>query len=109
MMPRARQALAVTTPRPSTGIELRSLVREDATLELSLVDVTVDAPQDNEVLIRVEAAPINPSDLGLLFAGADMSQAVVTGPPERPVVTAGLSAPVMRAMAGRVGPSHARR
>ncbi len=91
--------------RPVTGRELRTLVKDDATLELSLVDVPVDAPKDNEVLIRVEAAPLNPSDLALLFAGADMSHAVVSGPPDRPVVTAKLSPPVMRAMASRVGQS----
>ncbi len=105
MMPALAQASVVDTTTPDTGQELRSLVRADGMLELSLVDVAVDAPQGNEVLIRVEAAPLNPSDLGLLFAGADMSQAAVTGPPDRPVVTAELSAPVMRAMAGRVGAS----
>jgi NADPH:quinone reductase-like Zn-dependent oxidoreductase len=90
---------------PATGKELRSRVTAEAVVELSLVDVAVPAPKGNEVLIRVEAAPLNPSDLGLLFAGADISQASVTGPPDRPVVTAQLSAPVMRAMAGRVGMS----
>ena len=42
------------------------------TLELSLHDVTVPSPAANEVLVRVEASPINPSDLGVLIAGADM-------------------------------------
>ena len=64
--------------RPDTAQELRSLVTAEGALELSLADVPVSAPQGNEVLIRVEAAPINPSDLGLLFAGADMSQAMVS-------------------------------
>ncbi len=91
--------------RPDTGLELRSLVTADATLELSLADVPVVAPQGNEVLIRMEAAPINPSDLGLLTAWADLSQAVVSGSPGRPVVTASLPAQAMRALAGRVGAS----
>jgi NADPH:quinone reductase len=95
----------VNTPRPGTGQELRSLVTADATLELSLADVPVPTPQANEVLIRVEAAPINPSDLGLLLAGADMSTAIVAGSPDRPVVTAALPAAAMRALAGRVGAS----
>lgn len=61
-------------------LQLRSLIREDALLELSLADVPpprVAAP--DEVLVRVEAAPLNPSDLGLLFGGADMRQAKVSG------------------------------
>ena len=93
------------TPRPATGQELRTLVTADATLELSLAEVPIPVPKPNEVLIRVEAAPINPSDLALLLAGADMSAAVVTGTPESPVVTAPVPPAAMRAMAGRVGAS----
>jgi NADPH2:quinone reductase len=96
---------AVTLDRPDAGLELRSAVRPDATLELSLVEVPVPAPKANEVLIRVEAAPINPSDLGLLLAGADMSAATVSGPAGNPVVTAVLSSGAMRALAARVGVS----
>ena len=81
----------MTPEIPSTSLELRSLVTEQGTLELSLIDLPVPIPRPNQVLIRVEAAPINPSDLGLLFAGADMSAATVRGTPERPVVTTPLS------------------
>jgi len=55
------------------------------------------------VLVRIEAAPVNPSDLGLLFAGADLTAAVVTGSAERPVLTAPIPDAAMRALAGRVG------
>lgn len=95
----------MTTALPDTAKELRSLVREDGTLELSLREVPIPEPQPNEVLIRVEAAPINPSDLGLLLAGADMSTAQVAGPPDSPVVTAALPAGALNAMAARVGTS----
>ena len=88
-----------------TGLELRSLVTHDAKLEVSLVEVAIPVPKPNEVLIRIEAAPINPSDLGLLLAFTDMSDAVVSGSAERPVVTAELPAGAMRALAGRVGAS----
>jgi NADPH2:quinone reductase len=74
-------------------------------LELSLVEAPVLAPGPNEVLIRVEAAPINPSDLGLLLAGADMSAATISGPADTPVVTAVLSLTAMRALTARVGES----
>ncbi|NTY63393.1 zinc-binding dehydrogenase [Mycolicibacterium sphagni] len=73
---------------PENALELRSLVTSAGTLELSLHEVEVPKPGDNEVLVRVEASPINPSDLGLLVAGADMTKATVTGTPERPIVTA---------------------
>jgi NADPH2:quinone reductase len=95
----------MTFTRPDTGQEMRSLVTPDATLELSLAEVPIPVPQPNEVLIRVEAAPINPSDLGLLLAGADMSVARTSGSSERPVVTADLSTGAMRALAARVGVS----
>ena len=63
------------------------------------------SPGPDEVLIRVEAAPINPSDLGLLYAGIDVNTATAAGPPDRPIITAELSAGAMRALAARVGQS----
>jgi NADPH2:quinone reductase len=95
----------MTPARPDTGLELRSLVTPEATLELSIVQVPISPPNPNEVLIRVEAAPINPSDLGLLLAGVDVSTATVAGTSDGPVVTADLSAAAMRALAARVGVS----
>jgi NADPH:quinone reductase-like Zn-dependent oxidoreductase len=70
-----------------TGRELRSTAREDGTLTLSLEDVAIEAPGPDEVVVRVEAAPINPSDLGLLLGPADLSTMRVGGTPERPVLT----------------------
>ena len=89
--------------KPAMAQELRSLVTPDGTLELSLAAVPVPDPQANEVIVRVEATPINPSDLGLLFAGADMSSASVSGPADNPVVTTPLRPEAMKALAGRVG------
>ena len=54
---------------PTTGLQLRSLVAEGGTVQLSLETVEVPTPDDGQVVVRVEAAPLNPSDLGLLFAG----------------------------------------
>lgn len=87
---------------PDTALELRSLVTSDGTLQLSLHEVPVPAPGANEVLVRVEASPINPSDLGLLVASADMSKATVAGTPERPVVTAPLGESAVKALAARL-------
>src|SRR6516225_9899217 len=88
---------------PAEALALRSLVRADQTLELFLDVVPVPEPGPDEVLIRVEATPLNPSDLGLLFGGADMAAAVASGSAERPVVTAPIPDAAMRGLAGRVG------
>ncbi len=86
---------------PADALQLRSLVRADQTLELFLDMVPVPQPGPDEVVIRVEAAPLNPSDMGLLFGGADMAAAVASGSAERPVVTAPIPDAAMRGLAGR--------
>src|ERR1700719_1370470 len=88
---------------PAEALQLRSLVRADQTLELFLDTVPVPAPGPDEVVIRVEAAPLNPSDMGLLFGGADMAAAVASGSAERPVVTAPIPDAAMRGLADRAG------
>ncbi|MCW2517067.1 MAG: oxidoreductase [Mycobacterium sp.] len=95
----------MTAALPETALELRSLVTAQGTLELSLRDVPVPTPGADEVLVRVEAAPINPSDQGLLVASADMSAATVGGTPERPVVTAPLAPATLELLSARVGES----
>ena len=90
---------------PEQALELRSLVTPDGMLELSLQDVDIPAPAADEVVVRVEASPVNPSDLGLLIPGADMSAATVTGTPERPVVTAPLPPGALAHLSVRVGQS----
>ncbi|OBG49389.1 NADH oxidase [Mycolicibacterium fortuitum] len=94
----------MTEALPKTALELRSLVTEDGTLELSLHEVAVPTPAQDEVVVRVEASPINPSDLGLLIpSAADMSAATVAGTSDRPVVTAPLRDGALAGMAARVG------
>lgn len=88
---------------PATGLQMLSLVKDDATLEVSLINQPVPEPRDHEVLVKVLAAPINPSDLGLLFGAADMSNATASERGGLPVVTAPVPAPGMRAMSGRLG------
>ena len=95
----------MTSDETATGLQLRSLIQADGVLELSLATVPTPAPGPDEVIIRVEAAPLNPSDMGLLFGGADMTTARIAGTADRPVVTATVTPAVMRAMAGRVGQS----
>lgn len=87
---------------PSTALQLRSLVRRSGELEVSLHEVPVPEPGADEVLVRIEATPINPSDLGLLFGAADLGAMKVSGTAGRPVVTAPIPERAMKALAGRV-------
>jgi NADPH2:quinone reductase len=84
-----------------TGLQLRSLVKANGDLELSLTSVPTPVPAANEVVVRVEAAPINPSDLGLLFAGADMTKASQRGTKDQPVVAARVPDAALKGMAAR--------
>jgi len=81
--------------------QLRSLITSDGQLELSLLEVETPKPGPNEVVVRIEAAPINPSDLGLLLGPADMTQAKASGTPDQPVVTAPVPPELLPAMADR--------
>jgi len=88
-----------------TGLQLRSLIKASGELEISLVDVPTPEPADDEVVVRIEAAPINPSDLGLLVGAADMSTARASGTKEAPVITAKVPDGAMRAMGARLDQS----
>ncbi len=88
-----------------TGLQLRSLIKKSGELELSLASVPVPEPGPDEVIVRVEASPINPSDLGLLVGAADMTTAKASGTKDQPVVTAKVPEGGMRAMAGRLDES----
>ena len=84
-----------------TGLQLRSLVKSTGDLELSLTSVPTPVPAANEVVVRVEAAPLNPSDLGLLFAGADMTKASQRGTKDQPLVAARVPEAALKSMAAR--------
>jgi NADPH2:quinone reductase len=95
----------VNPENTETSLQIRSLVKGSGELELSLVSVPIPQPGPDEVLLRVEATPINPSDLGLLLGAADMSTARQSGTAERPVVTASVTEKLMKAMAARIDQS----
>lgn len=89
----------------TTGLQLRSLIKASGELEISLVEVATPEPAPDEVVVRVEATPINPSDLGLLLGAADLKTAKASGAKDRPVITAKVPEAGMRAMAGRLDQS----
>ena len=90
------------TTKPDFGLQLQSTVTSGGTLELALVEVPIPDPQPNEVVIRVEATPINPSDLGLLLAGADAASAVVSSRDGQPLVSAFIDPGMLRSLSGRI-------
>jgi NADPH2:quinone reductase len=87
------------------ALQLRTMIKQDGTLELSLATTPIPQPKDDEVLVRVEASPINPSDLGLLFGAADVTTIRSSGGADRPIVTASVPDKLMRGMMARVDKS----
>jgi len=87
------------------GLQRRSLVKKSGELELSLQRVPTPEPAADEVVVRVEATPINPSDLGLLLGPADFSTAKCGGTKENPVVTAKVPEAALPALAARLDES----
>jgi NADPH2:quinone reductase len=88
-----------------TALQLRSTIKSDGQLEVRLARVPIPEPGPGEVLVRIEATPINPSDLGLLFGPADMSTAQVSSDANGPVLTARVSDAALKAVAGRIDQS----
>jgi NADPH:quinone reductase len=88
---------------PTEGLQLRSLVKPEGQLEISLATVATPQPAPEEVVVRVEAAPLNPSDIGLLFGPADIGTARLSGTATHPVVTMQIPPGTMKGVAARVG------
>lgn len=88
-----------------TGLQLRSLITPGGDLKLSLERIPVPVPAADEVLVRIEATPINPSDLGLLLGPADPATAKATGTGDRPETTARISEAGLRAVSARLDQS----
>jgi len=91
------------TPPTPTGLQLQSLVKPEGVLLISLVAVSTPTPAANEVVVRIEATPINPSDIGLLFGAADIRSASLSGTATHPAVTMQIPPAAMKSMAGRLG------
>ena len=86
--------------------EIRSTVTGDGNVEISIAKVDIPTPADDEVLIEIYAAPINPSDLALLTTfGGDVSNIKVSGSGDNTVASMSVHPAVMRSMKSRVGQS----
>jgi NADPH2:quinone reductase len=84
-------------------LQLHSIVHEDSTVTLALVEADLPAPGPDDVVVRMAAAPINPSDLSVMFARADMSSIRRDARVAAHAVRATLSKEAMQAAAGRIG------
>lgn len=91
------------TSLPATGHELRSTVSDDGRVTLAMREFDVAEPGPDEVVVRIEASPINPSDLGMLFGGADLGSAESAGTDDLPAVSASLSRGVLASQQARFG------
>ena len=89
-----------------TGREMRSTITADGELTLSLAGNVTPDPGDDEVVVRVEAAPINPSDLGMLLGPADLSTLAKTGS-AKPGLALRVPAGRLKGVSGRLGQSMA--
>ncbi|MBB6123712.1 zinc-binding dehydrogenase [Sphingobium subterraneum] len=87
------------------GRELRSTIDESGVLTLSLEDVTLSDPAEDEIIVQVEAAPINPSDLGMMLSAGDIASLTSGGTSDRPFLTLHIPESRMAAVRGRIGQS----
>jgi NADPH:quinone reductase len=94
-----KEALIMAT---TSGLELRSMITRDGRLELWLEEVSTPTPAADEVVLRVEATPINPSDLAMLLGPADVSTLRAGGTPERPTATASVPQSRLAGVAARL-------
>jgi NADPH:quinone reductase-like Zn-dependent oxidoreductase len=87
----------------TTGLQISSLITPEGELRLTLDDVAIPAPAADQIVVRMEAAPLNPSDLGLLLGPADLSTIAAGGTADRPVVTASVNPAFLPSLQARIG------
>ena len=95
----------MTSGHDGSGLQLRSTIDAEGRLTLALARVPVPEPDEDEIVVRVEAAPINPSDLGLLLGPADMTTATTAGNGAATVLSARVPPAALPGIAGRIGQS----
>ena len=86
-----------------TSLSLRSLVTDAGELQLLLKEETIEEPGEHEVVVRIEATPINPSDQATLIFPADVSTGSTSGSGAETVYTAQLRPEVKNMVKPRIG------
>ena len=88
---------------PSTYLQMTSTVSENGTLTMALGEKPMPVPTSDQVVVRIEATPINPSDHGVMFGWASMGEASSSGEGADRVLTAPVSKQGMAVMKARIG------
>lgn len=88
---------------PKTYMQMFSTLTPEGVLKMELVEQQMPTPKPNQVVVRIDASPINPSDLGVMFGMANMNEASSSGVGKDTVLTAPVTAQGMRVMKARVG------
>ncbi len=88
---------------PTAYLQMFSTVSAEGQLRLGLGEQAIPTPSANQVVVQIEATPINPSDLGVMFGWSDLSKATTTGTGANTVLSAPVSEQGMRVMKARVG------
>ncbi len=88
---------------PATNLTMLTEIKPDGVLELYLAALPMPTPKAHEVLVKVQATPINPSDLGLMVGAADVTSARAITRDGQPGLAMDVSEAGMRFMASRVG------
>ncbi|HAT25579.1 MAG TPA: NADH oxidase [Gammaproteobacteria bacterium] len=87
----------------STYLQMFSTVTDAGDVRLQLLEKPTPQPETNQVLVKIEATPINPSDLGVMFGLSDMANAKSSGAGNDTVLTAPVSQQGLRVMKARLG------
>jgi len=88
---------------PNSHLQMLSTVTPEGELRMELAEKPLPVPKADEVLVRVEATPINPSDQGVMFGWATMAEATSTGEGAATVLSAPVSAHGIAVMKARIG------
>tara|TARA_R110000868_G_scaffold47354_5_gene155452 strand:+ start:173 stop:1312 length:1140 start_codon:yes stop_codon:yes gene_type:complete len=88
---------------PKTYLQILSTLTPEGVLRMELVEQQMPTPKPSQVIVKIEASPINPSDLGVMFGMANMSEATSSGSGKDTALTAPVSAQGMRVMKARLG------
>ncbi len=90
---------------PATYRQMLSTVSEDGELRMELSEQATPTPGDEEVVVQIEATPINPSDHGVMFGWANMDECASSGEGDDIILTAPVSPQGMGVMKARIGQS----
>jgi NADPH2:quinone reductase len=88
---------------PATYLQMLSTITAEGQLRMELVEQAMPVPSANQVIVQIEATPINPSDHGVMFGWSDMANAATSGAGAKTVLTAPVSKQGMAVMKARVG------